>query len=263
MPIRVTRSVIPSLFTCLNLFCGFFAIVKTSAGDLNAAAWLIVMAGIADALDGMMARLTRSSSEFGVELDSLADVVSFGVVPSYMLYVAHLHTWGTLGVLIAALPAICGALRLARFNVQLVGFDKDYFRGLPIPAAALVLISYLVFHHVVPGSFIEALVPSSAKPMLLVTVTLAVSLLMVSTIRYDTLPKPTPRAIRAAPLKYLAIAAAIVLVVVTGGGAIFPAMSVYLVFGIVRQTLAWVRARREDEEDDDTMEEIETTPFDI
>lgn len=257
--IRVTRSVIPSLFTCLNLFCGFFAIVETTKGEWDKAAWLIVMAGIADALDGMMARLTRSSSEFGVELDSLADVVSFGVAPSYMLYTAQLHNWGTVGVLVAALPAICGALRLARFNVQLVGFDKDYFRGLPIPAAALVLISYLVFHHIVPESFI---VPS-LKPALLVTLTLAVSLLMVSTIRYDTLPKPTPRAIRAAPFKYLAILAGIVLVVVTGGGAIFPVMSVYLVFGVVRQTVAWIRARREDEEEDDTMEEIETTPFDI
>lgn len=259
MPIRVTRSVIPSLFTCLNLFCGFFAIVRTTEGMWNEAAWLIVMAGIADALDGMMARLTRSSSEFGVELDSLADVVSFGVAPSYMLYTAQLHSWGTLGVLVAALPAICGALRLARFNVQLVGFDKDYFRGLPIPAAALVLISYLVFHHLRPESF----VPGDIKPALLVSLTLVISLLMVSTIRYDTLPRPTPRAIRAAPLKYLAILAAVVLVVVTGGGAIFPAMSVYLVFGVVRQTVAWLRARREDEEADDTMEEIETTPFDI
>src|SRR5436305_1351453 len=113
----------------MNLFCGFFAIVKATEGSYQTAAWLIVLAGTFDALDGAMARITNSSSEFGVELDSLADVVSFGTAPAFILYSAYFHNLETIGVMLAALPALCGALRLARFNVQLVGFDKDYFRG--------------------------------------------------------------------------------------------------------------------------------------
>src|SRR5437764_9004299 len=105
----------------MNLFCGFFAIVKASertTPGIRAAAWLIVLGGIFDALDDAMARLTKSSSEFGVELDSLADVVSFGAAPAFLLYAGFFYKWETGGVVLAALPAICGSLRLARFNVQ-------------------------------------------------------------------------------------------------------------------------------------------------
>jgi CDP-diacylglycerol--serine O-phosphatidyltransferase len=256
VPIRVTRSVIPSLFTSMNLFSGFFAIVKAAEGNYEAAAWLIVLAGIFDALDGAMARLTNSSSEFGVELDSLADVVSFGAAPAFMLYSAFFHTWETVGVVLASLPALCGALRLARFNVQLVGFDKDYFMGLPIPSAALVLISYLVFFHL-PETGILA---PSAKPIIIVSLTIAVSLLMVSTIRYDTLPKFSKQAIAKAPAKSIVILLSIVAVIVTRGTAIFPLMALYLIYGIVRQVVDYLRNARHE---DDTMEEEEESPFDL
>lgn len=259
MPIRVTRSVIPSLFTCMNLFSGFFAMVKGVDGDYATAAWLIVLGGIFDALDGVMARLTNSSSEFGVELDSLADVVSFGAAPSFILYTAFFHQWSTVGVMLASLPAICGALRLARFNVQLVGFDKDYFKGLPIPSGALVLISYLVFFHLPATSPI----PASIKPALMAAITVGVSLLMVSTIRYDTLPKPSKQSIKKAPVKFIVILLAIIASIVTRGQAIFPFMVLYLLFGIGRQIVASIRARADEEEEDDTMEEEETTPFDV
>lgn len=256
MPIRVTRSVIPSLFTSMNLFSGFFAIVKAAEGNYEAAAWLIVLAGIFDALDGAMARLTNSSSEFGVELDSLADVVSFGAAPAFMLYSAFFHTWETVGVVLASLPALCGALRLARFNVQLVGFDKDYFMGLPIPSAALVLISYLVFFHL-PETGILA---PSVKPIIIVSLTVAVSLLMVSTIRYDTLPKFSKQAIVKAPAKSIVILLSIVAVIITRGTAIFPLMALYLIYGIVRQVVDYFRNARHE---DDTMEEEEESPFDL
>lgn len=257
MAIRVTRSVIPSLFTTANLFSGFLSIIKASEGDYVAAAWFIVLSVVFDGLDGVMARLTNSSSEFGVELDSLADAVSFGTAPSFILYNAFFYQWEGIGMLIAALPAMTGALRLARFNVQLTGFDKDYFLGLPIPAAALTAISYLVFHHLTG----DALPPESMKPALITIVTIGVSLLMVSQIRYDTFPKPTPAAIKASPLKYIVVLIAIVLIIVTKGKAIFPAMLLYLLFGIGRALLHIFRARREDEEE--TMEEPEETPFDI
>ncbi len=255
VPIRVTRSVIPSLFTSMNLFCGFFAIVKATHEEYMAAAWLIVMAAIFDALDGAMARLTNSSSEFGVELDSLADVVSFGTAPAFILYMAFFHQWETVGVIIASAPAIAGALRLARFNVQLVGFDKDYFRGLPIPAAALALISYLVYYHLPE----QSPVPVAWRPWAIAAITLGVSLLMVSSIRYDTLPRPSRRSIRRNPIKFVGLLAAVVLAVATRGSAIFPLMSLYLLFGIGRQILGRMRTG----EDDRTMEEPETTPFDV
>jgi CDP-diacylglycerol--serine O-phosphatidyltransferase len=242
----------------MNLFCGFFAMVKATQGNFGMAAWLIVLAGIFDALDGAMARLTNSASEFGVELDSLADVVSFGTAPSFILYQAFFHQWHTPGVVLAALPAICGALRLARFNVQLVGFDKDYFRGLPIPSAALALISYLVFFHIPPEN---QLLPASIKPAVLATITVIVSLLMVSTIRYDTMPKFSASGIRKAPMKFIGLLVCIVLVVVTKGKAIFPLMAVYLLYGAIRQIIAW--SREQDDEPEDTMEEEEPTPFDI
>ena len=126
---KITRAVVPSLFTTLNVFCGFLSIVSTHHGQITNAAIFIILAAVFDTLDGMMARITRSSSQFGVELDSLADVVSFGAAPSFMIYRAELSAWANWGLLISALPLIFGAIRLARFNVQLVGFDKEYFNG--------------------------------------------------------------------------------------------------------------------------------------
>ncbi|MBI4810331.1 MAG: CDP-diacylglycerol--serine O-phosphatidyltransferase, partial [Ignavibacteriales bacterium] len=134
---RITRAVVPSLFTILNIFSGFRSIIHSSQGDYILAAWFIILAALFDMLDGIMARITKSSSDFGVELDSLSDVVSFGAAPSFLIYSIHLHTIEGWGMLISAMPMIFGALRLARFNVQLIGYDKDFFKGLPIPAMAI------------------------------------------------------------------------------------------------------------------------------
>ncbi len=123
---RVTRSIIPNLFTAMNMFAGFFSILNSSQGEYLYAAWLIIIAAIFDALDGAVARLTKSSSELGVELDSLSDIVSFGAAPAILLYKSHLYTYNTAGVLIAALLLLAGGFRLARFNVQLVGFRKKF-----------------------------------------------------------------------------------------------------------------------------------------
>jgi CDP-diacylglycerol--serine O-phosphatidyltransferase len=195
--IKVTRSVIPSLFTIMNLFSGFIAIKAAMVdSDFVTAGWFILLGAIFDVFDGFMARLTHSASEFGVELDSLADVVTFGVAPSAMLYKLFFFRFGGLGLLVAALPAMCGAIRLARFNVQLVGFDKDYFRGLPIPAAALLIISYAIFYHLHPDPRLASATYDGA----MFVVAISASLLMVSTIKYDTMPKPSLRALKAHPI---------------------------------------------------------------
>jgi CDP-diacylglycerol---serine O-phosphatidyltransferase len=226
---KQVRSIIPSLFTVMNLFSGFVAI-KTAMVDNNfvAAGWFVVLGGIFDMLDGMMARLTKSSSEFGVELDSLADVVTFGVAPSAIVYKLFFYQFPGPGLLLAALPVICGAIRLARFNVQLVGFDKDYFRGLPIPSSAILIISYVIYHHLaLPAA--EQL----GDPWMFVVV-IGASLMNVSTVKYDIVPKPSKRQILAHPLQFGIYFAGIILVIATRGSAIFPLFVIFVLFGLVR-----------------------------
>jgi CDP-diacylglycerol--serine O-phosphatidyltransferase len=248
---KVTRSVIPNLFTVVNLFCGFASIVHSMEHDYAAAAIMIVLGGIFDGLDGMMARLTRSSSEFGVELDSLADLATFGLAPSVMVYTLYFNTLNPLGMLLAALPAICGALRLARFNVQLVGFDKNYFRGLPIPAAAVTIVSFVYFHY-------DATSPAALQTsnVWLATLTILTALLMVSTIKYETIPKLTKSGIAAHPLQFAVFLIALTLIVATTGKAVFPLCALYILFGAIRSFIGYIRHRLAyTEEDEDVYEE--------
>jgi CDP-diacylglycerol--serine O-phosphatidyltransferase len=224
---RITRAVVPSLFTVLNMFSGFLSIIHSSRGEFFPACWLIVLAAGFDALDGVMARLTKSTSAFGVEIDSLSDVVSFGAAPAFMVYQAQLHTLEPFGVLISSFLMVFGGLRLARFNVQLVGFDKDHFVGLPIPMSAMTVVAFMLNYHT-PGSGLD---PMAAPflPWLVV----ALGLLMVSKVKYDTLPKLSRRAIQRQPLKFVLGVLAAVLVAVTGGKALFPLLILFIIFGII------------------------------
>src|SRR5207245_6495124 len=143
-------------------------------------------------------------------------------------YKALFFHYPGIGLLLAALPAICGAVRLARFTVQLVGFDKDYFRGLPIPSAAILTISYVMFHYVN--------LPESEKlsdPWIWI-VTIGASLLVVSTVKYDTVPKPSLKNILARPFKFAIYFAGAILVIVTKGSAIFPLFVLFVSYGLVR-----------------------------
>src|SRR5881628_97628 len=126
---------IPSLFTTGNLICGFFSIISTFNGHYLQAAVFIILAHLLDGVDGSVARLTKTTSQFGIEFDSLADLVSFGVAPAILAYYWALVPWGTWGWLAACLYVVCGALRLARFNVQIGTVEKSHFVGLPIPGA--------------------------------------------------------------------------------------------------------------------------------
>lgn len=144
---RVRRGVyiLPSLMTLGNLACGFFAIVSVYNDEYLLAAWAILGALVFDWLDGAIARVTGGSGDFGIELDSLADVVSFGVAPALLAYVFALKSYGWKGGLVPFAFAACGMLRLARFNVQTRQIDRRYFVGLPIPAAAAVIASFVLF----------------------------------------------------------------------------------------------------------------------
>lgn len=172
---------IPSLFTAGNLMCGFISIIATFRGDYVHAALLILLANVFDGVDGYVARLTRSTSQFGVEFDSLADVVAFGVAPAILVYFWALLPWGTWGWLAASTYVVCGALRLSRFNVQAQGSAKNYFVGLPIPAAAQMITSSVILYNFLDGD----VAPNRHLVFLLVIYGLAV--LMVSNIPYFSL----------------------------------------------------------------------------
>lgn len=135
---------LPNVLTTGNLFFGFFSIVKSLQGDLQYASSAILLAAIFDVLDGRVARLTNSSSEFGVQYDSLCDMVSFGLAPAFLMYQGGLNTLGRIGWIVCFVFLACGALRLARFNVQSsIGKASGDFTGLPIPMAAGVVACFM------------------------------------------------------------------------------------------------------------------------
>ncbi|NND73139.1 MAG: CDP-diacylglycerol--serine O-phosphatidyltransferase [Rhodothermales bacterium] len=224
------QSAVPSFFTIMNLFCGFLAITQILENRFEQACWLIVLAGFFDAMDGMMARLTNSQSRFGVELDSLSDIVSFGVAPSFLIYVFALKGFGMLGLIAASLPTICGAVRLARYNVDFDGVKQDYFEGLPIPVmAATVVALVLNFNN---AEWFSQYSPNNIT--LLVPIVVVLSGLMVSTIEFDALPKPTPAFLRANRNKAIAYLVAVVLLVTLQQIGLLVCLVAYLLHGIVR-----------------------------
>jgi CDP-diacylglycerol--serine O-phosphatidyltransferase len=225
---KITRAVVPSLFTVLNIFCGFLSILHTNQGKIELAAWFIILAAGFDALDGVMARITRSSSQFGVELDSLSDVVSFGAAPSFMVYRAYLQNFENVGVLISAMPLVFGAIRLARFNVQLVGFEKDHFKGLPIPMQAMTVCAFILQYYS-EGFGLQGWTRDALAPLVVI-----LSLLMVSKVRYDTLPKFSRRGIKAHPWQAITFLIAAILVVASQGRLWFDVVLAFILFGILR-----------------------------
>jgi CDP-diacylglycerol--serine O-phosphatidyltransferase len=231
---KITRAVVPSLFTTLNVFCGFLSILNSHQGRIEMAAWFILLAAVFDTLDGMMARITRTSSQFGVELDSLADVVSFGAAPSFMVYMSGMSAFENWGILISSMPLVFGAIRLARFNSQLVGFEKDYFKGLPIPAQAIALCAFFF------DNFGENGLSSWGK-VSLVPLTILLSLLMVSTIKYDTIPRPSRRVFAQHPIKMVGFTVATLAVIFSKGQLLFPLTMAFILFGVARAFVGWMR----------------------
>jgi CDP-diacylglycerol---serine O-phosphatidyltransferase len=189
MKLRKLMFVLPNLFTVTSIFCGFYALTlcagEATPVHLYQAALAIFFAMFFDGFDGRVARLTRTQSQFGVELDSLADVVSFGAAPAMLVYKWALAPLGFVGLFLSFAFLACGALRLARFNVLAqrapAGGGGRFFVGLPIPLAAGVLVSLVIAHHVARG---EELSMAARVPIAVAVGALA--LLMVSTVRYRT-----------------------------------------------------------------------------
>ncbi len=168
---------LPNLFTTAALFTGFYAIVAAMKGLFGLAAVAIFIAMLLDSLDGRVARLTNTQTEFGKEYDSLSDIVSFGLAPSLVLYSWSLYSLGKLGWLVSFLYTAAVALRLARFNVQAEHLDKRYFQGLPCPAAAGALAGLVWFCETYQ-------IIGVGIAVLCALVTISLALLMVSNVRF-------------------------------------------------------------------------------
>lgn len=168
---------LPNLFTLLALFSGFYGIIAAIKGHFDVAGIAVFVAMVMDTLDGRIARLTHTQTPFGAELDSLSDMVSFGIAPALIVYIWGLGSLGKPGWLVAFIFAATGALRLARFNIQPADTDKRFFKGLPIPAGASVVVSMVWIFNTFGWE-------SYGMKLLVAIVTLITGLLMVSNIRY-------------------------------------------------------------------------------
>jgi CDP-diacylglycerol--serine O-phosphatidyltransferase len=169
--------ILPNLFTSCSLFGGFYAIIAAIQGRYDAAAIAILISSIFDGLDGKIARFTNATSQFGTEYDSLSDLVAFGVAPGLLAFEWSLKSFGRFGWLAVFLYVICGALRLARFNIQKNNLESDHFKGLPIPGAAIFIATFVLFIHSLDGL-------TENKHIIIISTFYSLSFLMVSTIDY-------------------------------------------------------------------------------
>lgn len=260
--VRRVVVVVPSMFTLANLFFGIWSLVLSGRGEFYRASWYIVIAGVLDMLDGRVARMSNTGSRFGAELDSLVDVVSFGVAPAVLIYHLVLAEAGGFAWLFSYGFVMCVALRLARYNVGDVGHGpSDAFQGLPSPAAGMTLATYFPFTQT---EFYQVQLASLPWSQLMIFLTMALSLAMVSTIRYAKLPRIGIRSIRG--LGGLAI-----ILTVLGFGIFsrdiffFPLGLAYLSYGMVRAAVVGFLERGDGDEphgepdDDLTDPEAPTT----
>lgn len=174
--------ILPNFLTSLSLLFGFYSIVSTLHGDFLRAAWAVVIAGVFDSLDGRIARMIHSTTKFGVEYDSLSDLVAFGVAPAVLAHGLVLHQYGRWGWLAAFLYVACGAIRLARFNasVNTVTVKTKFFQGLPIPGAAGMVVTTVIF------CFHFNIVDTKLVSIFFLLTIYAVAFLMVSSIRFTS-----------------------------------------------------------------------------
>ena len=172
----ITIYILPNIFTTGNMFFGFFSMVQSLAGNYVVAAYAIVGSAIFDLLDGRVARMTHATSKFGMEYDSLSDLVSFGVAPAILLYTWSLKPFERIGWLACFLYMACGALRLARFNVQVATVEKKFFQGLPIPMAAGIVATSV--------TAAQNLGMDPQKNIYVLGMTILLAFVMVSNFRY-------------------------------------------------------------------------------
>ncbi|HSJ08047.1 MAG TPA: CDP-diacylglycerol--serine O-phosphatidyltransferase [Longimicrobiales bacterium] len=242
---RLQRGVIivPSALTLGNLFFGVWAIVSAAGGDFERAAWLIVIAGIADTLDGRVARVTRTGSRFGEELDSLVDAISFGVAPAFIIY--HLFlTDGAWSWIAGFFYISATVVRLARFNVEQAGHAKVAFHGLPSPSAGMLLATFYPFSRT---PFFETYLSGLRWPELMIGLMIVLGLLMMSHVLYPVVPKFGFRT-RRGIVNGLFLMTMIVLAITIPSYFFFPALLGYVSYGVGKSLVLGFFERMPDED---------------
>jgi CDP-diacylglycerol--serine O-phosphatidyltransferase len=232
-PIRMRRGIyiLPNLFTTGNLFCGFWATVSVFQENYEYAAYAILLASVFDVLDGKVARLSGATSKFGVQYDSLADLVSFGIAPALLAFSWALRPYGRFGWLAAFLFVVCGALRLARFNVMAASGETKYFKGLPIPASALMIaLTILLYLRLIETNWV--------KDIVILVMIYILAFLMVSNIRYFSF-KELDLANRKPFSIFIFIILTMIVIVMEPTIVLFGFILAYVLSGPVNMVRAW------------------------
>lgn len=257
--------ILPNLITTGNLFFGFFSMVRSLHGQFGWAAGAIFLAAIFDVLDGRVARLTKGTSEFGIQYDSLCDAVSFGVAPAFMMYQYGLGGMGRVGWVACFLFMACGVLRLARFNVlSSIGKASGDFTGLPIPMAAITVASFISLMteldvRVAAGSaklvpWLDFVLTSEARVSFLIVLAPALALLMVSNIIFKSHKVLKFRAIK--PFRLLVLFVLLISLVAWEPEAVgFALIFLYVLSGPVAWIFGWTKLTDDDEIFDETSED--------
>jgi CDP-diacylglycerol--serine O-phosphatidyltransferase len=225
MAVSSLRGIFPGVFTMGNLFCGFLSILSALEGEIGHACRFILLGFFLDGLDGFVARVSNSVSRFGVELDSLADLITFGLAPAFLMHVVRLDSLGKWGWMLGFVYLMCGAFRLARFNLTTKSGPRTSFEGLPIPAAASLLVSYTMFCMDIWGEI--------RLVRLLVVMIIVSSGLMVSSISYEN--KPTSWRTLRDRVKWIYIFVGVIAVIIDLSKTFFPLVFIYVLSGIVRE----------------------------
>lgn len=223
--IKNYKGIFPGTFTMGNVVCGFLSILSAFEGNITTACWFVILAGFLDALDGKVARLSGATSQFGVELDSLADFLSFGVAPAFIVHATKLSSLGKWGWIISIVYIMAAAYRLARFNLLAESDEKKDFLGLPVPIAALALVTFVIFSYKIWGHLEYSEV--------LISMIILFAFLMVSQVQYDALPDNFSSNEKRIKLVILIIAG--LLILFKPRLLLFPVIAGYILFGVIRE----------------------------
>ena len=219
------RGIFPGTFTMGNAVFGFLAILNAIEGHITTACWFILGAALLDGLDGKVARLSGSASQFGVELDSLADFLSFGVAPAVVVYTIRLNDLGRWGWIISILFIMAAAYRLARYNVMADTEEKKDFVGLPVPIAAMTLVAFIIFCYKIWGDL--------EYSEYLISMIVLFAILMVSQVQYDAIPENFHT--RQGRIKLGLLLLAGLLILFFPRLLLFPILASYILFGMIRE----------------------------
>jgi len=223
---KINKNFIPNIFTVFNMFLGFMAIGMLFQGRPILAGWLILYAGLFDAVDGKLARMLGIPSKFGTEFDSLADTISFCVAPSFLLYTTYISGLSPLiGGFISFIPLLFGTIRLAIFNLDTDEDPKSYFTGMPTPVAAMTIFGYFLFN--------QRLYQTDGDPRIALVIAIALGFLMVSKIRFNKFPMLSFKKGKSNTTALLSVIIMLISLIIWKGLVLFPVAVFYITWNII------------------------------